>query len=72
MPEQQTFTSVEAAYSQVSRQATVFVARIEELLIELPDPDNSGDPPDWGHVAALCEVNKRLTAVVAFLEGTEV
>lgn len=62
-----------SAYAQAYQQAIDLVAHVECLLVELPDPDNaSGDPPDWGHVGSVCEVNKRLAAIVAFLDGTEV
>ena len=45
--------------------------RIEELLFDLPAPGDDEHPINWAHVGDVNEVNSRLSAVVAFLEGTE-
>ena len=45
--------------------------RDRELLSDLPAPGEESPPIYWGHVGGLQEVVRRLTAVVAFLEGSE-
>jgi hypothetical protein len=47
------------------------VERIRELLFEMPAPANEQCPIDWRHVGSVNEVNRRLSGVVGFLDGTE-
>lgn len=63
--------SAEAAYENAHLVAQDLVQRISELLQDLPAPGNDVHPIHWGHVGNLTEVNSRLSAVVAFLSGTE-
>ena len=64
--------TAEAAYENAHLVAQDLVQRIGELLFDQPAPGNDEHPINWAHVGSLSEVNKRLSAVVAFLEGTEV
>lgn len=61
----------EAAYENAHLVAQDLVERIRELLFDLPAPGDDEHPINWGHVGSISEVNKRLAAVVAFLDGTE-
>ena len=63
--------TVEAAYENAHLVAQDLVERIKELLFDMPAPGNDDHPINWGHVGNINEVNKRLSAVVAFLDGTE-
>ena len=63
--------NAEAAYENAHIVAQDLVQRVGELLFDLPAPGNEERPIDWGHVGDINEVNKRLSSVVAFLEGTE-
>ncbi len=63
--------NAEAAYENAHIVAQDLVQRIGELLFDLPAPGNEEHPINWGHVGDINEVNKRLSSVVAFLEGTE-
>ena len=63
--------TAEAAYENAHLVAQDLVERIRELLFDLPAPGNDERPLNWGHVGEITEVNHRLSAVVAFLEGTE-
>lgn len=63
--------TAEAAYENAHLVAQDLVQRIGELLFDLPAPGNDEHPINWGHVGEISEVNHRLSAVVAFLEGTE-
>lgn len=63
--------NADAAYENGHLVAQDLVERIKELLHDLPAPDNDEHPIHWGHVGDINEVNKRLSSVVAFLEGTE-
>lgn len=47
------------------------VTRIGELLFDLPAPGDDEHPIHWGHVGDLNEINHRLSAVIAFMTGTE-
>ena len=60
-----------AAYENAHLVAQDMVERIRELLLDLPAPGVEEHPIDWTHVGSINEVNKRLSDVVAFLEGTE-
>ena len=61
----------EAAYENAHLVAQDLVARIGELLFDQPAPGNDEHPIDWGHVGSMNEVNRRLSQIVAFLDGTE-
>ena len=56
-----------AAYENGQRVAQDLVQRIGNLLFDQPAPDDV----TWTNVGTMAEVNSRLAAVVAFLEGTE-
>ena len=62
--------SAEAAYENTHLAAQDLLERIRELLLDLPAPGNEEPPIDWTQVGTLTEVNHRLAAVVAFLEGS--
>ncbi|QDV25945.1 hypothetical protein [Aureliella helgolandensis] len=61
----------EAAYENSHLVAQDLVERIRELLFDMPAPGVEEHPIDWTHVGSINEVNKRLSSVVAFLDGTE-
>ena len=62
----------EAAYESAVMVARDLTRRVEELLQDLPAPNDELDVGiTWGHVGNVSEVNQRLAAVIAFLEGTE-
>lgn len=63
--------TAEAAYENAHLVAQDLVERIRELLFDLPAPGNDEHPINWAHVGSINEVNRRLSSVVAFLEGTE-
>ena len=61
----------EAAYENAHLVAQDLVTRIGELLFDLPAHGNDEHPIHWGHVGDLNEINIRLSAVIAFVTGTE-
>ena len=63
--------SAEGAYISAHAEAGALLGRISERLGDLPAPGDEAHPIHWGHVGDLHEVLRRLTAVVAFLEGGE-
>jgi len=63
--------NAEAAYENAHLVAQDLVMRIGELLFDLPAPGNDEHPIHWGHVGDLNEINSRLSAVIAFMTGTE-
>ena len=63
--------NAEAAYENAHLVAQDLVMRIGELLFDLPAPGNEQHPIHWGHVGDLNEINSRLSAVIAFMTGTE-
>ena len=63
--------TAEAAYENAHLVAQDLVERIRELLFDLPAPGVEDHPINWAHVGSINEVNARLSAVVAFLDGTE-
>jgi hypothetical protein len=63
--------TAEPAYENAHLVAQDLVERVKELLFDLPAPGNDEHPIRWGHVGTITEVNQRLAAVVAFLEGNE-
>ena len=66
-----TSSNTEEIYIQTHRQACDLLVHIEELLHDLPAPENDEVPVDWGHVGTVSEVVARLTSVVAFLSANE-
>lgn len=63
--------NAEAAYENAHLVAQDLVTRIGELLFDLPAPGDDEHPINWGHVGDLSEINSRLSAVIAFMTGTE-
>ena len=63
--------SADAAYENAHLVAQDLLERARELLQDLPAPGNDEHPIHWGHVGNINEVNRRLSALVAFLDGTE-
>jgi hypothetical protein len=63
--------TAEAAYENAYLVAQDLVQHIEELLFNLPAPGKEQRPINWADVGSLNEVNKRLSLVVAFLEGAD-
>jgi hypothetical protein len=61
----------EAAYENAHLVAQDLVERIKELLFDLPAPGVEEHPINWAHVGSINEVNRRLSDIVAFLDGTE-
>ena len=63
--------TAEAAYENAHLVAQDLVERIRELLFDMPATGVEEHPINWAHVGSINEVNARLSAVVAFLDGTE-
>ena len=63
--------TAEAAYENAHLVAQDMVERIRELLFDLPAPGNDEHSINWADVGSVNEVNNRLSAIVAFLDGTE-
>ena len=63
--------TADAAYENAHLVAQDLVARIGEMLFELPAPGNEERPVDWAHVGTVNEVNCALSQIVHFLAGTE-
>ncbi len=63
--------NAEATYENAHAAARSLVERIGELLFDLPAPGDDEHPIRWTHVGTINEVNRRLSEVVAFLDGTE-
>ncbi len=63
--------TAEAAYENAHLVAQDLVERIRELLFDLPAPGNVEHQINWADVGSVNEVNNRLSAIVAFLDGTE-
>jgi hypothetical protein len=63
--------NAEAAYENGHLIARDLLERIGELLIDMPAPDVDGRPINWCDVGSITEVNSRLSAVIAFMTGTE-
>lgn len=58
---------LETTYLEAHVAAIARCARIAELLFDLPSPDGEV-PITWDHVVDLGQTNRRLQAVVQFLE----
>ena len=63
--------NAEAAYENAHLVAQDLVTRIAELLFHLPAPGDEEHPINWCHVGDMNEINSRLSAVIAFMTGTE-
>jgi hypothetical protein len=61
--------NADAAYENAALVSHDLVARLQELLMDLPAPDTQAI--NWGHVGDLAEINHRLAGVIAFMTGTE-
>lgn len=59
----------EAAYENAHLVAQDLVARIGELLFDLPAPGDDDHPIHWGHVGDVNEINSRLSHIIDFLTG---
>ena len=60
--------NAEAAYENAHLVAQDLVARIDELLFDMPAPGNDAHPIHWGHVGDINHVNTLLLEVVTFLD----
>jgi hypothetical protein len=63
---------LDTAYEAAHEEARNLLARIEELLCDLPAPGSEDCPIDWTHVGSVNEVNRLLSEVVAFLASTKI
>ena len=63
--------NAEAAYENAHLVARDLVERIGELLYDMPAPGVEEHPINWCDVGSITEVNSRLSAVIAFMTGTE-
>jgi hypothetical protein len=57
------------AYENAHTVAKELVERINELLFDMPAPYEDDHKINWSHVGSINEVNKRLSDIVAFLDG---
>jgi len=60
-----------ATYENAHATARSLVERINELLFDMPAPGDEDHPIRWTHVGTINEVNRQLSEVIAFLDGTE-
>lgn len=58
---------IEDAYESAHNVTQATLARIKDLLFDLPAPDSG--MIDWGHIGSLNGVNARLSEVVEHLES---
>ena len=58
-----------AAYENSHLVAQDLLDRISELMQDCEAPDEQ--VIDWSHVGSMNEINSRLSAIVAFMTGTE-
>jgi hypothetical protein len=63
--------AAEAAYENAHLVAQDLVARISEMLFEMPAPGYDSRPIHWGHVGDVNEINHRLSEVIASMTGDE-
>lgn len=61
----------EAAYLKAHERAHELLAWIGELLSDMPAPGDDEHPVDWSHVGRMGHVNRLLSQVVAFLDGSD-
>ena len=60
-------TEAESAYEAAHGDARDLLARIEELLCDMPAPGSEEFAIDWANVGTFNEVNRRLGEITAFL-----
>ena len=60
--------NAEAAYENAHLVAQDLVARIGELLFDMPAPGVEGQPIHWGHVGDINRINTLLLEAVTFLD----
>ena len=70
-PKADTAASEFPTYEAAHEEARNLLARIEELLCDLPAPGSEDCPIDWATVGSVNEVNRLLGEVVAFLGSTD-
>jgi hypothetical protein len=70
-PKNKNRLQAEAVYENAHLVAQDLVERIRELLSDMLAPGVEEHPINWAHVGSISEVNKQLSEVVAFLDGTE-
>ena len=58
---------LETAYAEAHEEARNLLARIEELLCDMPAPGSEECLIDWSTVGSVNEVNRRLGEITAFL-----
>ena len=58
---------LETAYEAAHEEARNLLARIEELLCDLPAPGSEDYPIDWATVGSVKEVNRLLEQITEFL-----
>ena len=63
--------NAETTYKNAHSVAQDLVARIGELLFDLPAPNNSESPINWGHVGDINEINLQLSRVIDFMTGAD-
>jgi len=61
--------NAEDAYASAVAKAAELASHLNALIADLPAPGTQ--PINWGHVGTIAELNARLAAAVALLEGTE-
>ena len=61
--------SAENAYASAVVAASEMASHISDLIADLPAPGTQSI--NWAHVGTINELNAKLAAVVALLEGTE-
>ena len=71
MAKAQNSKTAEEAYVYAHVKAQHLVTEIMGLLQDVPAPSETFQP-HWGHVGDMVEVARRLEAVAAFLNHTEV
>lgn len=62
--------NAEAAYENSHLVAQDLVAKIGELLFDMPAPGVDEHPIHWGHVGDIGYVNSLLNEIVTFLNAT--
>ena len=60
----------EAAYENAHFVAQDQLEQIRGLLFDLPAPGDEEQPINWAHVGSVNEVNRQLSEIIAFLDGT--
>jgi hypothetical protein len=64
--------TADAAYENAHLVAQDMIAKLAEVLFEMPAPgDDTASPINWGHVGTLNEVNARLTDLIKFVKNED-